>query len=833
MKPVFFCRSRRMLFIFLSALLSGSLPARSQVNKAPAYPLISHDPYFSVWSFSDALNASPTRHWTGKEQALIGLMKIDGKIYSFLGKPVLPLKPILPPGDAIPYDCKFTEEQPGVDWMKEGYDDSPWKAGKAPFGNGWNNDAATPWKSKSIWVRKEFVLSESQLKNLSAEKLVLQLSHDDDVEVFVNGELVYKCEGCYLANIKNYPVADAIKNKLKKGRNVLSLHCINTGGYAWIDAGLGLEEEEQSILSATQESVTVTATQTRYEFKAGPVNISIGFISPLLMDDLHLLSRPVTYLQCKVVATDSKDHDVSLYFGLSTDLAKNRSKELVNADWFQQGSLDFVKTGTIDQPVLKSKGDDIRINWGYLYLATQQGKAILSASSTKSALQQLMQSGQSVSTAATGDYQVLNADIKARVYNKYPSEYLLMIGYDDVYSLQYFGDNLKAWWTQKGTTIEAEMETAYKDFPSIKKKCDQFDQKMYEDAKAAGGEEYARLCVMAYRQSISAHKLAISPQGDLLFLSKENFSNGSINTVDVTYPSAPLYLAYNPDLLKGMLNGIFYYSESGKWTKPFPAHDLGTYPVANGQTYPEDMPVEEAGNMIILTAAICKAENKGDYAGRHWKTLSQWVEFLVKDGFDPANQLCTDDFAGHLARNVNLSMKAIVGIGAYAQMAGTLGKKEEADKYEKIARQYASKWMEMANDGDHFSLTFDKKGTWSQKYNLVWDKLLKLDLFPQKVYDKEIKYYLRKQNTYGLPLDSRKTYTKSDWILWTATLARDQKDFESLVKPVYKYATETPTRVPLSDWHETTDGKQVGFQARSVVGGYFIKLLEYQWKNRK
>ncbi len=806
----------------------------AQVSKAPAYPLITHDPYFSLWSFTDKLNESVTKHWTGKEQSLLGLITVDGKVYDFMGQPELPVETLLSPGEEKPYQCKYTETDPGTGWMQLNFNDAGWNTGKTPFGLGWEKTAVTAWRTKSIWMRKEFNLDEQALQELQLEKLILQLRHDDDVEVYINGDLVYSCNNCYLSGLKDYPVADEIKKRLKKGMNMLALHCINPAGDAWLDAGLGKQKADKKINPAVQQSVEITATQTKYVFLCGAVKLELNFLSPLLIQDVEMVSRPVSYLTFNITTTDNHGHDVEVYFDASLDFARNKKNQQVETDFrsWSDGS-QAIKIGTSEQPVLQSKGDDVRIDWGYFYMMldnkAQAGFARYTIGPGITAKDAQNKNSDKV-------HQETSVGIKFVTGLAGPGKTVkgnILLAYDDIYSIQYFNQNLEAWWKLNKNPIELVMKQASDEYITIKEKCDGFDRTMYADAVKAGGEEYAKLCVIAYRQAIAAHKLVKSPQGDILFLSKENFSNGSINTVDVTYPSAPLFLAYNPDLLKGMLNGIYYFSESGKWTKPFPAHDLGTYPIANGQTYPEDMPVEEAGNMIILTAAICRAENKPDYGLRHWNTLSQWVEFLVKDGFDPANQLCTDDFAGHLARNVNLSMKAIVGIAAYAQMAQHLGKAGAAAKYAAIAKGYAVRWMQMADDGDHYALTFDKNGkTWSQKYNLVWDKLLQLGLFPQSVYDKEVKYYLTKQNEFGLPLDSRKSYTKSDWIMWTATLAGNQKDFEALVKPVYKFATETATRVPLSDWHETKDGKQVGFQARSVVGGYFIKLLQYKWKNQ-
>jgi hypothetical protein len=790
----------------------------AQVEKAPAYPLITHDPYFSIWSMNDTLTAQPTKHWTGTDHSLLGLVKVDGKLFRFMGNSERNFKTVLPASDELNYEVSYTEEEPSAGWMNLLYNDASWKKGGAPFGDN-PPQSKTLWRSSHLWYRRTFDLANADFKNL-----YLKLHHDDNVEVYLNGEKIYEKVG-WTGKFIYIPL---VNTKLIKGKNILAIHVANTAGGRWLDAGLVNEVIDQynEAAVAQQKRVTVTATQTAYDFRCGDVNLALTFTSPLLMNNLDLLARPVSYLTFNASSADGKPHQVQVYLGTATNLATNTPVQEVAAQKGTTGNLSYLKAGTTEQPVLQKKGDDLRIDWGYLYVAAPQAAKPVQYITTAEEALRSFRTGKTSTATSTGKGLMLNTVLNLGSVGKTATERFVLLGYDDLYSVQYFGQNLKPWWKENGTTIEVELTKAAADYRKIRQQCETFDKAMYQDALAAGGEAYAKLCVMAYRQAIAAHKLVKSPAGEILFLSKENYSNGSINTVDVTYPSAPLFLVYNPDLLKGMLNGIFYYSESGRWKKPFAAHDLGTYPLANGQTYGEDMPVEESGNMLILTAAIAKTEGNADYAKKHWHTLTTWAEFLSKEGFDPANQLSTDDFAGHLARNANLSVKAIVGLRSYGMLAGMLGDKETADKYNQMAKDMVGKWMQIAADGDHYNLAFEQKGTWSQKYNLVWDKLLGFDLFPKEVYTKEVNYYLTKQNEYGLPLDSRRTYTKSDWILWTATLADNPADFKAFLEPVYKFATKTTSRVPLSDWHETTTGKQVGFQARSVVGGYFIKLLE-------
>jgi len=669
--------------ILASALGGYRMQAQEPVTaRTPATPLVLHDPYFSVWSFNDALTDGPTRHWTGTHQQMSGLVRIDEKTFRFLG-------------------------------------------------------------------------------------------------------------------------------------------------------------DERDATALKQISRTIWPTRTIYDFEDAGIHLTLTFFTPALPQDLDILSRPVSYVSWDVHSADGKPHNVSVYFDATAQLATNTDDDTVVWGRERVGDMQALRIGTNAQPVLAKSGDNLRIDWGWFYLAVPPQPGTETAASNWEARQQFAKNGSLLTTD--------DLDMPATVKHGQPLLAVrfdlgsigsatvsrrVLLAYDDRFSIEYLNRKLRAYWRRNGMTTAEMLERAEAEESSLRTKAESFDKELVADLTQQGGSHYAQLATLAFRQTIAAHKLVADVDGNPMLFSKENFSNGCIDTVDVTYPSGPFFLLLNPKLLQAQLDPMMEYASLPRWRWPFAPHDLGQYPLANGQVYgggerteEDQMPVEESGNLIILTNALAHAQGSAAFAEKYWPVLTKWAEYLKEKGLDPENQLSTDDFAGHLPHNTNLSIKAIDALGSYAQLAEMLGKKQEAAEYRKLAQQMAAKWKEMAVDGDHYKLAFDQQGSWSQKYNLVWDRVLGLHLFSPQIVDQEMAFYLKHQNEFGLPLDNRKTYTKLDWIVWTATLSDKQSDFITLTDPLYKYMTESPTRVPLSDWFETTDGRQVGFQARSVVGGVYMKML--------
>lgn len=583
-----------------------------------------------------------------------------------------------------------------------------------------------------------------------------------------------------------------------------------------------------------QTSVQVLPTRTIYTFSGAGIDATLTFTTPALPDEVKLLSRPVTYITCDVLANDAKSHKVEFHFSANGELATNVPEQKVVGTRIDFANAMALKLGTVAQQVLGKSGDDLRIDWGYLYVAAPNAFAPQAGLAKWNTVDDDNKAASPISETVPVEAGDVAAGITLNfgAVNDTVSSRYLIAAYDDLYSIEYMGAKLRPYWRKDGWEAANLIEASVNEYESLMKRCEQFDRGLMADLEQHGGKEYAQLSALAYRQCFAAGKFVADANGQPLSFCKENHSNGCIATSDVFYPMAPQFLLLGPTLTKSFLVPFMDYAASDRWRFPFAPHDLGTYPKANGQVYgggerteENQMPVEESGNMLILFAALAQMEGNADFAGKYWKRLSQWADYLQDKGFDPENQLCTDDFAGHMAHNVNLSAKAICGLGAYAKLCEMRGDKVAAEKYAKLAKGFADQWIKAARNGDHFRLAFDQPDTWSQKYNLVWDRILDLKLFPDEVVKTEMTYYRKMQNKFGLPLDNRSDYTKLDWILWTATLTTNRADFEAMVQPVYKFLQETPDRSPMTDWYFTSTAKKVGFTARPVVGGVFLKML--------
>ena len=655
--------------------------------RAPAVPLLTVDPYFSVWSMADRLYDTETCHWTGQPQSMYGALRIDG-----------------------------------VDWR---------------------------------FMGERFTLRGADRRNRNSRQ------------------------------------------------------------------PMGME----------QKSCRIEALTTEYVFTGGGVELAVTFLAPFLPELKEKMFRPVNYVTFRLRSIDGGTHRVELYFDLSAELCVNDGTEKVNFKSEKLAGRDLLSLGNRRQKPLNRSGDDLRIDWGRVYLLVPENGRAVRGDAAKVRVD--FKSSPFAGTAVAESEPVIGF-VQAFDVTPEIQEMTALAAYDDIYSIEYFHEKLVGAWRKLEPDFHAMLANAAKDYAELARRAVEFNAELAAEAEAAGGSDYRDICVLAYRQAFAAHKAVYDLQGKLLFLSKENFSNGCIGTVDVSYPSMPLFLRYWPELVKGMMRQIFRYAASDAWEYDFAPHDVGRYPLANGQVYKDNrreyqMPVEECGNMLLMAAAVAKAEGSAAFAREHWTLLKTWADYLDGIGLELGTQLCTDDFAGHLANNANLAIKGVLGIAAAGDLARQLGKRAAAKKYTARAAELAKAWRKKAAAGDHYVLAFGKPETWSMKYNLVWDKMLGYDLFDPEIARTEIAWYLRIQSEFGLALDNRKPYTKSDWIVWSATLAETRGDFEALIAPLWKFLDESPSRVPFTDWYGVNDRLVQAFQARSVVGGVFIKLLKDYW----
>ncbi|KAK7060514.1 hypothetical protein VNI00_001279 [Paramarasmius palmivorus] len=613
---------------------------------------------------------------------------------------------------------------------------------------------------------------------------------------------------------------------------------------------------------AKQKSSLFTSTQSTFVLSAGPVDLTVNFLSPVEPNDLAKQSLPFSYMALSVASTDGNSHSVQLYSDVSAEWCSGDSALAVN--WTTTTGDTLIHQAQLqNQTEFAEINDQIQRNKSLIFKVLLSFTFVLDGSfyySTSSGTSVTYQTGEDV-TLRTGfirDGRLNNTqDNNFRaISDRWPvfgfahdlgsvtsssKPVVIALGHVRDPVIEYIIANgelqrRSPYFLSQFSQVDDAITSFLGDYDSALSRAKALDTKVNDDASKISAD-YAGVVALSVRQFFGTIELTLSRKADgsldtddVLVFMKGN--NGNMNTVDVIFPAWPAMLYFNPLIGKYLLDAHFRYQATGQYPNKYAVHDLGAhYPQALGHNDGQDepMPVEgilESGNMVIM--ALSYAEKTGDNSQitQYASLLEQWSQFLVNDSLIPANQISTDDFAGPLANQTNLAIKGIIGIQAMSKIEAILGNSDKSSNYDSIAKSYVTQWQGLAtsSDGKHLTLSYGNESSWGLSYNLYADKLLGLNLFPQSVYDMQTAWYGTVARPFGVPLDTRHTYTKSDWEIWTAAIMSDTSTRDMLIKAVKAFASGQTSSQPFGDWYETEDGRPQGFRARPVVGGHLALL---------
>ncbi|KAH9935633.1 uncharacterized protein B0H18DRAFT_1082345 [Fomitopsis serialis] len=577
--------------------------------------------------------------------------------------------------------------------------------------------------------------------------------------------------------------------------------------YRWLGAAPGMNDTN---LTRSQ----VTPTRTVWTIQAGPMSLTVTFLTPIEPSDWVRQSMPFSYLSFEAAATDGKSHSVQVYSDVSAEWLSGNLSALVRWNTTTTNQLIYHQV-ELQNPTQFEEVSDQAVD-GSLYYAMAQGKSATYQSGQDSVVRgQFVKSGTLQNTQDTDfrsiapNYPVFGLAVDLGNIQSTQSPVVWSVGYVRDPSIQY---------TTGSGTVQNRSPYYVTQYSSVEDmtRSTQLDNEITQNATNISSE-YSDLVSLAARQTFGAIDITWNTSDVMIFM-KDMGTSRRVNPVEVMYAAFPMFLYVNASYGGSLLKPLLEFQTSRMYSLPYAASDLGTsYPLASGDTSSGQQGLEDTADMIIMALAHARASGDGSLLVQYYGLLKSWTDYLVENSKTPVNQVSADN--QNTANMTNLAIKGIIAIEAMSQIATAVRNTSDADNYARMGIVGT-----VAKRGAGAAVQLREFNSWALMYNLYADLLLGTKVISQSVYDRQGDYYNSlisdgTSRTYGLPIDSADAVQGSSaWLSFTAATANSSVR-DQFISMIWKRATYNKTAGVFPAAYDVDSGAVTNGAARYAMHG--------------
>ncbi|KAL0578373.1 hypothetical protein V5O48_003625 [Marasmius crinis-equi] len=609
--------------------------------------------------------------------------------------------------------------------------------------------------------------------------------------------------------------------------------------YEWNGAAMGDGNLKFTLAAGKQKAAAkfndliITPTRTIYVLSAGPIQFNVTFLNPIEPDDLVLQSFPFSYVSVDMISTDNQGHRVQVYSDLSGEwlaFAQN-----VKMQWDTSTTPIISHSAQLVTPTRLGEDTNMALD-GVLYHATNTLNGVTWQTGGHYALRGWFLTQGSLNNTKDPTFRNVNDNYPVLAFAHDvgtvtgPASVVYAIGFSrNPVIKQTSGSgsfDLPPYWTTKYKTVDEGLQAFLGDFDNAKARADKLDDNVKTQAQKISSS-YNDLVSLAARQTFAGVETAVGPSNSIFMFMKDVGSTTRVNPVETLYAAFPTFLFVNPTWCRYLLEPLLQYESSSQYTKSYAAPDIGpAYPNAAGEANVNALrSIDDSSAMLIMAWAHARFTGEQVLLNQYYTTLQKWADQIISsNGLNPSGGAQTADGLD-MNNMTNLAIKGIIGVRAMAEISHTVGKGDDASKYQNQASSWVTTWQTQASSDGHLTSTYSASNSWGLMYNLYPDKLLGMKLVSQDIYDAQDKFYSNQalsSSKFGLPYDSNAVnVVKSHWTMLTAATTKDISARDYFIKMVRDKVVDTSGFASFPTTYNAQDGKNPSGLASPAQGAAF------------